>query len=339
MKLKQKFFLILLFLITILFLLCSSILKYSKKKINITQEKIFTIPIGIGRITLESLLIKEKIINKNYKFQLLFKICHKLSKLKAGTYKFQPNMTIKDILLLISKGDEAQFSVCFIEGSRLIELINVLDNTPYLKHELQKMTQLEIFSKIGFKESSKLEGWIYPDTYFYTANTIDISILKRAYHRMKIILNKEWQNRDKFLPYKTAYEMLILASIIEKESKINNEKTQISSVFINRLRNKMRLQTDPTVIYGIGDKYDGKIYKNDLNNYTEYNTYKIHGLPPTPISMPSISSIKAAAHPAKTEYLYFVANNKGGHTFSKNLNDHNHLVKHLRDIKNKTKKA
>ncbi|CAL1329272.1 endolytic transglycosylase MltG [Candidatus Providencia siddallii] len=334
---KNIFFAITYIFLLIIITIYIYLLVYAKKTIKLSEEKIFIVPPGTNRFSLEKILINEKIIYKKNKFQLLLRLYPYLSKIKAGTYKIKTNMTLEDILLLISNGKEFQFNIRFIEGSCFNDWIKILKKTPYLKHELQKITYSELCSLIDSKKKIKLEGLLYPDTYFYTANTSDIEIIKRAYNRMKLIVNKEWKNRDKLIPYKNNYELLIIASIIEKESKIYNEKLKISSVFINRLKKNMRLQTDPTVIYGLGDKYKGKLYKSNLKYYTQYNTYKIIGLPPTPISMPSIKSIKAAAHPDKTDYLYFVSDGKGGHIFAKNLKEHNLSIRNLNNSIKKLK--
>ncbi|MDR2225706.1 MAG: endolytic transglycosylase MltG [Providencia sp.] len=336
MKLAKKIILIAVVLITVvaiaLYLQYRQVLNYAKTPINLTQEKIFTVPAGTGRVAFETLLINEKLIEQGNEFQWLLKLRPELAQLKAGTYRLQPDMDVEQLLKLVVSGKEAQFSIRFIEGNRLADWSNILRDAPYLAHKSTEMTATELYNEIGFKGEGTLEGWLYPDTYLYTAGTPDTEILKRAYKRMQTSLDDEWKGRDRDLPYKNAYEMLIMASIIEKETGVDNERSQVASVFINRLKQKMRLQTDPTVIYGLGDKYRGKIYRSDLDNYTEYNTYKIDGLPPTPIAMPSLASVKAAAHPAKTDYLYFVADGKGGHTFSRNLNDHNRAVKVYRQI-------
>lgn len=314
------------------------VLNYAKAPLNLTQEKIFTVPAGTGRVALEASLVNEKIINQGNEFQWLLKFRPELAKMKAGTYRLQPDMNIEQMLALIASGKEAQFSIRFVEGNRLSDWTNILRDAPYLKHEAQDKTQTELYTLIGFEGDGQLEGWLYPDTYLYTAGTQDIDILKRAHQQMKKSVDEIWLGRDKDLPYKNAYEMLIMASIIEKETAIDSERTQVASVFVNRLKKNMRLQTDPTVIYGLGDKYRGKIYRSDLDNYTPYNTYRIDGLPPTPIAMPSLASIKAAAHPAKTEYIFFVADGTGGHTFSRNLNDHNRAVKVYRQIEKQNDK-
>ena len=175
-------------------------------------------------------------------------------------------------------------------------------------------------------EQQKPEGWIYPDTYNYTPNSTDTALLKRAAERMVKTLDKAWAERDKDLPLNNPYEMLILASIVEKETGIAAERGKVASVFINRLKLKMKLQTDPTVIYGMGDSYDGNIRKKDLEQPTAYNTYVIDGLPPTPIAAPSEGALMAVAKPEKTNFLYFVADGTGGHKFSTNINDHNRAV-------------
>lgn len=336
MKLAKKIILIAVVLVTVvaiaLYWQYRQVLNYAQTPINLTQEKIFTVPAGTGRVAFETLLINEKMIEQGKEFQWLLKLRPELAQLKAGTYRLQPNMDVEQLLKLIVSGKEAQFSIRFIEGNRLVDWSNTLRDAPYLAHQSTEMTPTELYNAIGFKGEGTLEGWLYPDTYLYTAGTPDTEILKRAHKRMQASLEDEWKGRDRDLPYKNAYEMLIMASIIEKETGVDSERSQVASVFVNRLKQKMRLQTDPTVIYGLGDKYRGKIYRSDLDNYTEYNTYKIDGLPPTPIAMPSLASIKAAAHPAKTDYLYFVADGKGGHTFSRNLNDHNRAVKIYRQI-------
>ncbi|MBQ0207718.1 MULTISPECIES: endolytic transglycosylase MltG [Providencia] len=336
MKLAKKIILITVTLTAVVavavYLQYRQVMNYAKTPINLTQEKILTVPTGTGRVAFEALLVKENMIEQGNEFQWLLKLRPELAQLKAGTYRLQPDMTVEQLLSLVVSGKEAQFSIRFIEGNRLNDWGNILRDAPYLEHTSTEMTPAELHAFIGFKGKGTLEGWLYPDTYLYTAGTKDTEILKRAYKRMQSSLEEEWQGRDRDLPYKNAYEMLIMASIIEKETGVESERSQVASVFVNRLKKNMRLQTDPTVIYGLGDKYDGKIYRSDLDNYTPYNTYKIDGLPPTPIAMPSLASIKAAAHPAKTDYLYFVADGKGGHTFSRNLNEHNRAVKVYRQF-------
>ncbi|KMW71849.1 aminodeoxychorismate lyase [Photorhabdus luminescens subsp. luminescens] len=330
MKRKKRLFaLLVLMVITAAILLYAGykkVEKFADQTLTIKQDRIFTLPAGIGRHGLETLLVRDNLIEDSHIFPWLLRLEPKLAEFKAGTYQLTREMTLREMLQLFSSGKEAQFTVRFVEGSRLSDWWKILQQSEYLKHELDNKDAQELAEILDIKDTDTLEGWLYPDTYHYTAGTSDVALLKRAYRQMKMTLEEEWEGRDKNLPYKNAYEMLIMASIIEKETGVEAERTKVASVFINRLRLNMRLQTDPTVIYGLGEKYTGTIFRKDLTTLTPYNTYMISGLPPTPIAMPGLASIKAAAHPAKTEFLYFVANGKGGHTFTTNLAAHNKAV-------------
>ncbi|AYH48668.1 cell division protein YceG [Dickeya fangzhongdai] len=296
----------------------------------IRQETIFTLPAGTNREALKELLVEQQIIGASGWFPWLLHLEPELAAFKAGTYRLTPAMTVRDMLALLTSGKEAQFSLRFVEGSRLKDWQETLKSAPYLKHTLDDKTPQEIAEAMGLKDKPNPEGWFYPDTYLHTAGMSDKSILQRAHQRMTKMLNDVWQGRDEGLPYKTPDDLLVMASLIEKETAINEERPLVASVFINRLRAGMRLQTDPTVIYGMGDSYNGTITRSALEAPTPYNTYVISGLPPTPIAMPGKASLEAAAHPAKTGYLYFVADGKGGHKFTTNLNDHNRAVQAYR---------
>ncbi|KER03461.1 endolytic transglycosylase MltG [Photorhabdus temperata] len=330
MKRKKHFFALLALVVIVAAILLyagyKKVERFADQTLAIKQDRVFTLPAGIGRHSLEALLVQDNLIKDSHIFLWLLRLEPKLAEFKAGTYQLTPEMTLREMLQLLSSGKEAQFTVRFVEGSRLSDWWEILQQSEYLKHELNDKSAQELAEILGIKETDTLEGRLYPDTYHYTAGTSDIALLKRAYRQMQMTLEEEWQKRDKNLPYKSAYEMLIMASIIEKETSIEAERTKVASVFINRLRLNMRLQTDPTVIYGLGEKYTGTIFRKDLTTLTPYNTYMINGLPPTPIAMPGLASIKAAAHPAKTEFLYFVADGKGGHTFTTNLAAHNRAV-------------
>lgn len=301
--------------------------RYADEPLLITEETLFTLPAGTGRIALEQQLIRQRILASSTKFQSLLKIEPELAKFKAGTYRLSPGITLRQLLLLLRSGKEAQFTIRFIEGWRLQDWLATLQSAPYLKSTLSGQTVEQISTRLSKGDLSFAEGWLYPDTYLYTAGTADETILSRAYQRMQSELQQVWQGRAAELPYTTPEQLLIMASIIEKETAIDSERATIASVFINRLRRGMRLQTDPTVIYGMQENYNGTLSRKDLEIFTPYNTYKINGLPPTPIAMPSQASLQAAAHPALTDYLYFVADGRGGHVFSLNLPSHNQAVR------------
>ncbi|WP_145543637.1 endolytic transglycosylase MltG [Yersinia frederiksenii] len=300
---------------------------FADQPLAIQQETLFKLPAGTGRVGLENLLQRDHLIKNTRWFPWLLRIEPELANFKAGTYRFTPGMTVRGMLELLASGKEAQFTVRFVEGKRLRDWLDELQQSKYIKHVLAGKSDAEIAILLGLKDTEHPEGWLYPDTYSYTAGTTDLALLKRAYVKMEKTVDEIWQGRDKSLPYKTPGELVTMASIIEKETAVNEERTKVASVFINRLRIGMRLQTDPTVIYGMGDKYNGNISRKDLDTPTPYNTYTISGLPPTPIAMPGLASLTAAAHPAKTAYLYFVADGKSGHTFTTNLASHNQAVR------------
>lgn len=262
------------------------------------------------------------------------KLFPELTEIKAGTYWIEPNQSLATVLEQLKTGKEHQFSITFVEGSRFSEWQQQLEQAPYLDHELSNLSEKEIAEKLGV-DRAKLEGLFLAETYHYTAGMSDFDILERSHDALVAVLDAEWKTKSANLPLKSSYEALILASIIEKETAIDSERERVSSVFVNRLKRGMRLQTDPTVIYGMGDKYDGNIRKKDLRTPTVYNTYTINGLPPTPIAMAGPASIKAALHPETSRYLYFVADGTGGHKFTKSLVEHNKAVRaYLRTLRN-----
>ncbi|AKJ43819.1 endolytic transglycosylase MltG [Pragia fontium] len=301
--------------------------KYAETPLNITEETYFTLPAGTGRVGLAQLLVDKKLVTDIKPFPWLLRVKPELGGFKAGTYQIKSGMSVKDLLLLLRSGREAQFSIRFIEGTRMKDWLPLLEQANYLEHSLKGLNERQIAERLDINDPQHPEGWLYPDTYNYTAGTTDIALLKRAHNRMKVAIDEIWAGREENLPYKTPYEMMIMASIIEKETALDSERDKVASVFINRMRIGMKLQTDPTVIYGMGELYNGNITRKDLTTPTAYNTYVIDRLPPTPIAMPGIASLKAAAHPAKTPYLYFVADGKGGHTFTTNLQSHNQAVR------------
>ncbi|KAF7769955.1 UPF0755 protein [Pseudoalteromonas citrea] len=240
--------------------------------------------------------------------------------LKAGVYDIS-DLTVLAAIDKINKGQQHQFLFTIIEGEQLRVVLNKLRDSRYIRYDVE-LTSLP--RQLALDSSA--EGYLLPETYAYTAGTSAVSIMQRAKSKMDDVLGKEWSNRANNLPIDTPYQALILASIIEKETGYGPERGLISSVFTNRLHAKMRLQTDPTVIYGLGEQFDGDIKRQDLRQYTPYNTYRINGLPPTPIAMPSQDAIRAALNPETSDYFYFVAKGNGQHQFSKDLAAHNRAV-------------
>lgn len=247
--------------------------------------------------------------------------------LKAGIYEVRPNMNIMQVVEMVSNPDNVQMNrILVVEGTTFKQLIATLKKDPLVTNTILDLPTDELLKALNIPEQHP-EGLFAPNTYFFNRGETDVRILTDLYQRQKQILEKEWQNRDPDVPYKTPYEALIMASIIDKETNVDAELKQVSGVFYRRLKIGMRLQTDPTVIYGMGDKYNGNITRADLRTPTPYNTYTIDGLPPTPIALPSQKAINAALHPdKKSKALYFVATGKGGHKFSETLEQHNQAV-------------
>ncbi len=333
----KKFFVFLLILLLILggvgFWGYQKLTEFVHTPVNVTQDQLLTIERGTTGSKLAALLEQEKILEHADLLPWLLKLQPQLNKVKAGTYSLTGVKTLQDLLDMINSGKEAQFSVKFIEGKTFKEWRKNLENAPHLKQTLQGKTDKEIMALLDIPvvakavyEWNNMDGWLYPDTYNYTPNSTDLELLKRSTTRLQKALDKAWSERDENLPLADPYQMLILASIVEKETGIAAERPQVASVFINRLKANMKLQTDPTVIYGMGESYTGNIRKKDLETITPYNTYMIDGLPPTPIAMVSESALQAVAHPAKTDFYYFVADGSGGHKFTRNLNEHNKAV-------------
>ena len=347
----KKFFVFLLILLLILggvgFWGYQKLTEFVHTPVNVTQDQLLTIERGTTGSKLAALLEQEKILEHADLLPWLLKLQPQLNKVKAGTYSLTGVKTLQDLLDMINSGKEAQFSVKFIEGKTFKEWRKNLENAPHLKQTLQGKSDKEIMALLDIPAVAKavyewnnMDGWLYPDTYNYTPNSTDLELLKRSTTRLQKALDKAWGERDENLPLADPYQMLILASIVEKETGIAAERPQVASVFINRLKANMKLQTDPTVIYGMGESYTGNIRKKDLETITPYNTYMIEGLPPTPIAMVSESALQAVAHPAKMDFYYFVADGSGGHKFTRNLNEHNKAVQeYLRWYRNQQKGA
>lgn len=246
-------------------------------------------------------------------------------KLMPGVFIFKPPMTLEQVVARLAQQANGTPPLILIEGTRFSDLREQLALRDDLEQATQGLSDAQVLAAIGAPETHP-EGLFAPDTYLMEAGDRDIDVLRRLYLRQQAILLDEWAQRDSNLPYRNPYDALIMASIIEKETGVADERAQIAGVFVRRLRLGMRLQTDPTVIYGMGDAYKGNIRRSDLRRPTPYNTYVIYGLPPTPIALPSRAAIHAALHPAPGTALYFVADGRGGHVFSDDLKSHNRAV-------------
>lgn len=243
------------------------------------------------------------------------------SKIKAGEYHFAAGTTPVVLLQQITAGRVVQHALTIVEGWTFRQLMQAIGSDSRLLPTLRGMTDAQIMERLGLPERHP-EGLFYPDTYYFLRDTTDLELLQRAFHAMERRLMQEWEARVPNLPLATPYDALILASIIERETAVPEERTQIAGVFIRRLQQGMPLQTDPTVIYGMGDRFDGNLRRRDLLAESPYNTYRIKGLPPTPIAMPHGDSIHAALHPADGGALYFVSRGDGSHVFSATLAEH-----------------
>ncbi len=320
-----------------LFLLFSYLLSYwiwldyrsfIKKPIDFNQlQQPFVLAKGSGVNRLANQLQKGGYIDSTHYLKLLAWLTPEYKQLKAGEYKLSGLIKPKKLLKILTQGQVIHYSFTIIEGQTFHQIALLLNQEPRLAPLKNEEIQL-LLNGITAKPNH-LEGWLFPETYFFTQGESAYSLLKRSITDMQLELQKQWRDKDKNLPYKNAYQALIMASIIEKETGIKSEMSQISGVFVRRLQKRMRLQTDPTVIYGIGPEFNGDITRKDLKTPTPYNTYTIRGLPPTPIAMPSKEAIYAALHPDASKTLYFVADGTGGHYFSETLKEHQQAVNRM----------
>jgi len=270
-------------------------------------------------------LTRRGVLHEPQSFVLLANLLGQGRALKAGEYLFEPGISARGILAQVVAGRVVRYPVVLVEGWTFRQFLQALARAEKLTQTLAGRTPGQIMTELGFPDQHP-EGRFFPDTYHFTTGDSDRMILARAYQRMQERLELEWSARAPDVPVRTPYEALILASIVEKETGKPEERALIAGVFTNRLRRGMRLQTDPTVIYGLGDRFDGNLRRRDLERDNPYNTYTRTGLPPTPIAMPGAAALRAALHPAETRAVYFVSRGDGSHVFSETLTEHNAAV-------------
>ena len=288
----------------------------------------FTVKPGANLIQISRSLVEQKLTEMPPLYLDLYgRLNGQAKQIKAGQYLVRPATTLPELMQQLIEGKVIEYPFTIVEGVTLREMLNELQLDPHIQVTEVSNDETKLIDALGLT-GTNAEGWFLPETYRFPDGTTDLAFLKRAYQHMREVLMQDWQQRADNLPYKRPYDALIMASIIEKETAVPDERGKIAGVFVRRLQKGMRLQTDPTVIYGMGDKFDGNLRKKDLHTDTIYNTYTRFGLPPTPICLPSKESIYAALHPDAGNSLYFVATGKDGrHVFSSNLKDHNRAVR------------
>lgn len=285
----------------------------------------FTVKTGSGLKAVSRQLADEGLFADPHTFWIVARVLGRSPIIQAGTYRIERPPTALEILDKLARGDVLMVEVRFVEGTTLRQWLGILAGQPHVRNTLAGRPEAEVRAALGIADASA-EGWLFPDTYRFAPGITDVEILKRAHAAMRKRLEDAWQARTPGLPLASPYEALVLASIVEKETGVAAERALIASVFMNRLERSMRLQTDPTVIYGMGEHFDGNIRKKDLSADTPWNTYTRDGLPPTPIAMPGAGSLQAATQPAQSEFLYFVGKGDGTHHFSTSLEEHNRAV-------------
>ncbi|MDE0921036.1 MAG: endolytic transglycosylase MltG [Arenicellales bacterium] len=287
--------------------------------------EVYRINVGSGLSTFAANLAERQVIERRWTFVAWAGAIGQLGKVKAGAYRFQEPTTLHAILGQLIRGEVVTYRVTLFEGWTTASMRNALGVAPALVRLLPKIDDAHLREILAIAEQ-RSEGWFFPDTYHYNHGDTDISILQRAHHRMQRMLADAWSTRNPSLPLNSAYDALILASIVEKETAVNSEKPLIASVFTSRLARGMRLQADPTVAYGLGSEFKGQLRRAHLTSDTPYNTYTRKGLPPSPISNPGRAALAAATQPAETNFLYFVARGNGEHQFSATYPEHQKAV-------------
>ena len=330
-KTKQCFVIVVLTLGLVTLKFTEDFARFLRKPVSVdAQGQVFVIAPGSSVYKIAKTLERAHIIDSGWSFLFLVKKEGVWKQLRAGEYLIQPNMTPRQLIGLFSSGKVVQHAITIVPGWHFDQLMAVINQSPHLKHTLTGFTPEMIMAALGHPGEHP-EGRFLPDTYYFPAGISDVAFLKRAYSMLKAKLDHLWEGRINSLPLKSSYEALILASIVEKESNLMSEYQEIAGVYVRRLEKKMRLQADPTVIYGVGKAFTGQVTRQMLMKPSPYNTYLNKGLPPTPIAMPSEQAINAVLHPLPGKTLYFVVHHSGkGHVFSKDLKDHQVAVKEYR---------
>lgn len=297
-----------------------------KQPLNVPAGYVMEVPAGATPGGVLNRLESEGVLHDAFWLRLYWRFNLSGQALHSGEYQLSPGATAKDMLALWQRGDVVQYSLTLVEGWNFRQVRSALAKQAKLEQTIADLTDAQVMERVG-QPGVFPEGRFFPDTYRYVRGMSDIDLLKQAFARLAAVLDEEWQQRAADLPYKQAYDALIMASMIEKETGVPQERGQIAGVFVRRLQQGMQLQTDPTVIYGLGERYTGKLTRAHLREATPYNTYVIAGMPPTPIAMVGREAIHAALHPVDGKSLYFVARGDGSHVFSDDLDTHNRAVR------------
>jgi UPF0755 protein len=297
-----------------------------EQPLNITQEELLEVPKGTTPTRTLYRLEADGVIKDAFWLRVYWRFNLARQPLHKGEYRMQPGMTVEGLIDLWKRGEIVQYSLTLVEGWNFHQVRQALAKEEKLEQTLDGMSDSQVMEKLGHNGIFP-EGRFFPDTYRYVRGMTDVELLKKAYDRLDEVLAKEWGQRSADLPYKEPYQALIMASLVEKETGVPQERGQIAGVFVRRMAMGMLLQTDPTVIYGLGDRYNGKLTRAHLREATPYNTYMISGLPPTPIAMVGREAIHAALNPVAGTSLYFVARGDGSHVFSDDLDAHNNAVR------------
>ncbi len=324
---KRGWLLFPLLLLPLSLLLCAALVQqYLQRPLStLPNEQTLTIAAGTPLTTLSRELRQRGIIEFPLAFEWLARLRGAEHAIQRGEYLLPAHASPAELLTMFVTGDTRQYRLTIVEGWTFAQALAEIHAAPGITKELSDLSPEAVAQALELNVSSP-EGMIFPDTYYYPAGDSDLRILRRANAKLRETLEREWKARAVAAPWETPYEALILASIVEKEAANNWQRGLIAGVFARRLQLDMRLQSDPTVIYGIGAEFDGDLRATDLARTTPYNTYRVNGLPPTPIALAGLSSIRAAMRPTPSDYLYFVATNDGGHYFSATLDEHNVAV-------------